>query len=79
MIQVDHVFHISKEFFSLSDDTKIKYIRTSDTNNNGYVKMQQERQGNIVCSIHNYLQMILFIVIVDYISSDLVIFVPKPS
>lgn len=40
---VDHVFHISKEFFGLSDDTKIKYIRKSDTNNNGYVKMQQER------------------------------------
>ena len=45
-MQIDEAFSTAREFFSLSKDEKIKYLRRDGTENNGYVCMEQERYAS---------------------------------
>ena len=42
-LQIDSVFSEAEKFFSLPRDTKCAYVRSAESNNNGYVSLQQER------------------------------------
>ena len=42
-IQIDRLFGEAERFFSLPRDTKSKYCRTAESQNNGYVTLQEER------------------------------------